>query len=265
MAADIMDFIESIARGAGDILRQHFGSVRTWKTKEDRGDIVTSADLESENYILSRIKKEFPDHNILSEESGRFDISDESCTWYVDPLDGTRNYAMGIPLFCVSIALACAGEIRNGVVYDPVHEELFRAARGKGAFVNDTEISVSDETELDDSLVAISWIRRRVNSRRYLQYTRKMSRHSSYQRRLGSAALMLAYIASGRIEAYLQGGLKPWDVAAGALLVTEAGGVVTDLEDQPLDLTRSQLEILAANPAIHKAIMKYVVREQSTP
>lgn len=263
MAADIQEFIESVARGAGDILRLHFGSIRTWKTKEDRGDLVTSADLESENYILARIKKEFPDHNILSEESGKFDVSTEACTWYVDPLDGTRNYAMGIPLFCVSIALACAGEVKYGVVYDPVHEELFHAARGEGAFLNGTEIAVSNETELDDSLVAVSWIRRRVNSRKYLKYTRKMSRHSSYYRRLGSAALMLAYIAAGRIEAYLQGGIKPWDVAAGALLVTEAGGVVTDLEDQPLDLTKSRLEILAANPAIHNAIMEHVVREQS--
>lgn len=262
MSENLEEFIQSVARGAGDILRSNFGSVRTWRTKSDRGDIVTQVDLDSESYVLSRIKKEFPSHNIVSEESGRINVSSDDCTWFIDPLDGTLNYAMGIPMFCISIGLSCNGELQHGVVYDPIHDELFHAAKGRGAFLNGARITVSNESELSDAIISISWGRRRANSRKYLRYTRKMSEHSSYYRRLGSAALMLSYVASGRIDAYLQGGVNSWDIAAGMLLVTEAGGVVTDLDNQPLDLTKSRIEMLAANPQIHEAMLQHIIWEQ---
>jgi len=259
MTGDVHEFLLDLARGAGDILLSNFGSARAVRTKADRGDMVTEVDLKSEEYILKRIRREFPDHNIVSEEAGDTTLSRHSYTWFVDPLDGTRNYAMGIPLFCVSIALARNGELEHGAVYDPLHDEMFHAALGRGAFLNGVELRVSDETDLEDSLVAISWQRRRVSTRKYLRYVRRMDRHSSYYRRLGSAGLMLAYIAAGRMDVYIQGGLSPWDVAAGALLVSEAGGLVTDQQGRPLNLAMSVLEIVAANPALHKATMELIL------
>jgi len=256
---NMQEFIQDTARGAGEILRREFGSVRTWKTKEDRGDVVTEADLRSEGYILSRITREFPDHNIVAEETGKIDISPESCTWFVDPLDGSLNFAMGIPLFSVSIAMACGSELQEAVVYDPTHDELFHATRGRGAFLNGAEMAVSGETDIEDAIISISWVRRRVDYKRFIGYVRRMSEHSSYYRRLGSAALILSYVASGRVDSYMQGGISPWDVAAGALLVQEAGGIVTDLQNRPLDLAQPKLEILAATPAIHAAMLEHVV------
>jgi myo-inositol-1(or 4)-monophosphatase len=254
----IEEFLTETARGAGEIIRSHFGKVKSRRSKGDRGDIVTEVDIESESYVLGRIRDAFPDHNIISEEAGSID-NKGSFTWLVDPLDGTRNYSLGIPFFGVSLALIKDGVAQYGVIYDPTHDEMFFAARGHGATLNGVRMQVSGETDMDDAIISISWLRRMVDHSQFVGYVDKVSRQTSYLRRLGSAALVCAYVAAGRLDAYMQGSINAWDIAAGSLLVEEAGGTVTDFEGCPLDLSRPQTDILAASPALHKKLMEEII------
>ncbi|MEN6520660.1 MAG: inositol monophosphatase family protein [Armatimonadota bacterium] len=256
---ELHEFITDTARGAGEIILSHYGQINTQRAKEGRGDIVTEVDIESESYILSRIKEYFPDHSIVSEEAGKAGTPETGYTWYIDPLDGTRNYALGIPFFCVSIALAKDGIAEYGVIFDPLHNELFYAAKGQGAMMNNRPVRVSGETDLEDSVISISWLRSRTAYSKFASYIERISSNTSYFRRLGSAALISAYVAAGRIDAYMQGAINPWDIAAGTLLVKEAGGIVTDFAGRPIDLRKSYIDILAATPIIHEKIMLKVL------
>lgn len=203
--------------------------------------------------------QESPAARILSEEAGIVGGDSSETVWIVDPLDGTRNFAEGVPFFCVSIGIMIEGVPEVGVIYDPIHDEMFSAIRGKGAFCNDEPIHVSEETSIDDGLISISWVRRKVDRGQYVNYVEKVSRHTSYFRRFGSAALAMAYVACGRTLAYLQGGLNPWDVAGGLVIVQEAGALITDLGGRPIDVLQPQIELLTANPSVHAAVLRDVV------
>lgn len=254
------EFVQDLARGAGRILKRSFRVPTQWRTKDGRGDIVTEVDEESERYLLRRIRRDYPADRILSEESGALGGSNGTRTWIIDPLDGTRNYLMGLPFFCVSIGLVEASVVLMGAIYDPVHDEMYFSERGKGAFLNGQKIQVSPEDTLDDSMISVSWVRRKTDRRRFVSYIEQLSRDTSYFRRFGSAALVMAYVACGRLHAYMQGGLNPWDVAAGVVIVEEAGGKVTDFEGRPLDLGRKDIDIVTANPTLHSILLERVIR-----
>jgi len=257
---EIQAFLYDTMRGAGEIIVNNYGKVKSRRAKDDRGDIVTEVDEQSEHYIISRIQKAFPNHNIISEEAGVLGEAEHEYTWLIDPLDGTRNYALGIPFFGVSIALAKDGIPEYGAVYDPLHDEFFYAAKGQGAALNGRKIQVSTETELEDAVISISWLRRRTEHLRFVTFVERISERTSYFRRLGSAALISAYVAAGRVDAYMQGAINAWDIGAGTLLVCEAGGLVTDFDNNPIDLRLPYTDILAANPEIHKLIMKEIIK-----
>lgn len=257
---ELSEFVQDIAREAGRIVRDRFHTTKTFRQKTDRGDIVTEVDELSEAYIVDRIIKEYPEHCILCEESGLLGNQNGDHVWIIDPIDGTRNYMTGIPFFCVSIGIAKNGLAQLGVIYDPIHDEMFFAQRGKGAYLNSEPISVSSEKSLNDSIVSVSWVKNKVDGRKFVRYIEEISNETSYFRRLGSAALAMAYIACGRLDAYMQGGLNPWDVAAGVVLIEEAGGVLSDFTSKAIDLTKKHVEIVTANPNIHLILMDKIIR-----
>ena len=251
------DFIQDVARGAGEIIKSKYHITKTWRAKTSRGDIVTEVDEESERYILGRLCGEYPEYAVLSEESGA--SGEGETAWVVDPLDGTRNYMMGIPFFCVSIGLSKNGRAEAGAIYDPIHDEMFYSRRGAGAFMNGVPIVVSKETSVEDCVISVSWVKHKVNRTRFIEYIEDLSKDTSYFRRFGSAALVMAYVACGRLHGYMQGGLHPWDVAAGVCLIEEAGGVVTDFEGNPIDLRCKDIEMVTANPALHSILINEVI------
>ncbi len=253
------EFIQDVARGAGRIAKDKFHKAKKWRTKTDRGDIVTEVDEECERYIIDRVTRQYPQDRILSEESGALGNESGEITWVIDPIDGTRNYKVGIPFFCVSIGAAKQGVAQAGAVYDPTHDEMFFAERGRGAYLNGERIEVSKDCSMEDCIVSVSWVKRKVDGTKYIEYIQKLSRDTSYFRRLGSAALVLSYVACGRIDGYLQGGLNPWDVAAGVVLIEEAGGVVTDFQGKPIDLSKRDIEIVTGNRDIHSILLNQVI------
>jgi myo-inositol-1(or 4)-monophosphatase len=210
---------------------------------------VTEVDRLSEALIIERIHRDFPGHDILAEESP--ETSNRSgFRWIIDPLDGTTNYAHGYPVFCVSIALEVEGMVRLGAVCNPMLAELFVAEKGEGAFLNGRRLSVSRTAELSRGLLATGFpYDIRENRNNNMNYFRTMAVHAQAIRRTGSAALDMAYVAAGRFDGFWELRLMPWDTAAGWLLVTEAGGTVTDFRGDPYQLHSAQ--ILASNGSIH--------------
>lgn len=244
----------AIARRAGALLMEYF--VRGVKT-EYKGagtvDIVTDADRASEKLIIESLRAAFPDHGIIGEEGSRSQIAGEYI-WYVDPLDGTTNFAHGFPIFCVSIGLARNNEVVAGVVYDPSRNELFAAQRGRGATLNGERIHVSKISKLGESLLGTGFPskKRHLNPNIYFYHQLTMKSHGI--RRAGSAALDLACVASGRYEGFWEFNLNAWDTAAGALLVEEAGGTLTYIDGSKFDVAESR-EVLATNGIIHRELM----------
>jgi len=248
---DIGEFIQSTARDAGHIQKEAFHKTYTWRTKSGRGDVVTEVDEACEKLIIDRIRAEYPDDPILSEEAGAVGVERDRPVWVIDPLDGTRNFMMGIPFFCVSIGVVRRGVAEVGAIYDPIHDEMFFARKSEGAFCNGERIQVADEDSLDDAIISVAWVRRKVDRTRFLRLIDGLSKETSYFRRFGSAALVAAYVACGRVHAYLQGGLNSWDMAAGLLIVEEAGGVTTDFHGRPVDLRHKDIEVICSNPKLH--------------
>jgi myo-inositol-1(or 4)-monophosphatase len=241
-------FIETTARQAGKLLRERIDKRHTVHYKGEI-NLVTEADRLSEALIVEQIRASFPDHGILAEESPEM-TNCSGARWIIDPLDGTTNYAHGFPVFCVSIALEMEGEIRLGAVYNPMLDEMFVAEKGAGAFLNGIRLKVSDTTELSRSLLATGFpYDIRENRNNNIHYFEAMSLNAQAVRRAGAAALDLAYVATGRFDGFWELKLMPWDMAAGCLLIEEAGGVVTDLNNAPLDLLSPH--ILASNGLIH--------------
>lgn len=247
-----------IAREAGGILTDRLGRALQVSNKGDI-DLVTEADLASEKLIIERIKSYYPRHAVLAEESGASAANEKSeWKWIIDPLDGTTNYAHGYPCFCVSIALEHQGKIQLGVVYNPTRDEMFAAERGQGATLNARGIRVSDTEELSAALLCTGFpynVRERPNFTRDFE---NFTMTSQAVRRDGSAALDLAYVACGRFDGLWEEGLKVWDVAAGAILIEEAGGTVTDFQGAHLELCTPQVyapKVLVSNGLIHEAMM----------
>ncbi len=243
------------ARDAGQILREHYGRVQNIKFKGEV-DLVTEVDEMSERLIVERIRHHFPDHQILGEESGTSEspASGSGCRWIIDPLDGTTNFAHGYPFFCVSIALEVDGETRLGVVYAPSFDELFTAERGRGAFLNGRRISVSSTDSLIRSLLATGFNYDRDLARANLKNWETLLFRTQAVRRDGAAALNLCFVAAGRFDGYWEIGLKPWDAAAGTLLVHEAGGNVTDFSGEAHSLASRTL--VSSNGKVHDSMLE---------
>src|SRR5437588_3954109 len=215
-------------------------------------DIVTDVDLQSEHEILTALLKAFPTHAVLGEEGGARSGSDPRYRWIVDPLDGTTNYAHGFPFFCVSIGLEVEGRLMLGVVYAPGFDELFVAEAGRGAVVNDRPIQVSSTRDLSQALLATGFPYDRAEFPRALKSFEVLSMHSQAVRRAGSAVLDLCYVACGRLDGYWEHHVKPWDIAAGALIVVEAGGTVTATDGSPFKVEGGQ--VLASNALLHASM-----------
>jgi len=265
-----MDF-EPIARTAvseaGALLRARW---RHAKTVQYKGavDLVTESDREAETLVVGHLQRAFPDHLIVAEEasagatlrapaSGRY-------VWYLDPLDGTTNFAHGYPQFCVSLALACGADVLFGIVYDPVREETFVANRGRGATLNGETIHVSEVDDLQRALLATGFAYdRQVRADFYLSFVRDFMGCAQDIRRLGSAALDLCYVACGRFDGFWEWRLRPWDTAAGTLIVREAGGTASDFRGSAFDLYGEQT--LVSNGCLHAALLAVLAARLDAP
>ena len=249
----LKSFAIDLARKSGALLKAKL----TQKHKihyKGKINLVTEADKMSEDLIIGAINRKFPDHGILSEESPAITGAGK-LRWIIDPLDGTTNYAHGYPVFCVSIALEKEGKVILGVVYDPMRDEMFVAQHGKGAYLNGKKISVSPLKNISRSLLATGFpydIRESKNNN--LDYFNSMAVNVQAIRRAGAAALDLAHLAAGRFDGFWELKLKPWDTAAGCLLVTEAGGSISDIKGKKWNLYSPDL--LASNGLIHKQMIK---------
>jgi myo-inositol-1(or 4)-monophosphatase len=251
-----LDHIKRIAitaaRNGAEVLQSYFGRVSAI-TKKSAIDLVTEADTESEKRIIATIRRSFPDHAILAEESGHTD-GDSEHLWLIDPLDGTTNFAHCVPIYAVSIALAVRGQIVVGIVLNPASGELFAASQGHGAQLNARAIGVSQIASVSDSLLATGFPYDFRNLVKPVM-TRLRSCAAACQgvRRIGSAALDLCYVACGRFEGFWEERLKPWDTAAGYLIASEAGATVTNFQNQPYSMDHQDL--VATNGRIHKEML----------
>jgi myo-inositol-1(or 4)-monophosphatase len=252
------------AQQAGALVLDELNKPAAFEYKGEGGaDLVTAADRRSEAFIFERLRTLFPRHAIVAEEGSRQE-SDSEYRWYVDPVDGTTNFAHGYPVFCVSIALVAGDEIQVGVVHDPTRAETFYAARGEGAWLNQKQVRVSRTGQLGESLLATGFPSRRRHQSPNFNYYHRFSLLSHGVRRDGSAALDLCYVACGRLDGFWELNLSPWDVAAGILLAREAGGMVTDFSGAPYRLGGK--EVLASNGLIHTQLRQVLseLAEQTT-
>jgi len=255
----VLSEVESLARQAGEILRANFNQRPGYGHHLDVDyksliDPVTEVDRRSEAYLLGEIRSRYPDHRVLTEESGKI-AGQDCCIWYIDPLDGTVNFTHGVPIFSVSIAFARDNQLELGVVYDPIRDECFSAERGRGAWLNGKPIHVSGTRDLDHSLLVTGFpYDIRTNPVNNLDNYGRFTLRSQGVRRLGSAALDLCYIAAGRLDGYWETVLFAYDIAAGALIAEEAGAVVTDLYGGA-DYLASPQSVLAANAVIHSQML----------
>ena len=245
------------AREAGAILRDRFHDPRTIETKSTSIDLVTDVDRASDALLVQRITREFPDDSLLTEETGAARDGTSGYRWVIDPLDGTTNYAHGFPHFAVSIGIERGGEREIGVVYDPIKEELFHAERGGGAFLNGKPIRVSPTDDLSRSLLATGFaydVHTADNPN--LEYFGRFLLRAQAVRRAGSAALDLCYVACGRFDGFWELSLHPWDVAAGLLILDEAGGHSSDLDGSPAPASGERL--VSSNTAIHSLLLDVI-------
>jgi len=255
---EALDVAATAARKAGEILKAHFREDRQVQYK-GRANIVTDVDLHAENSLKSLLQSEYPDHSILSEESEPL-RGDSDYAWILDPLDGTNNYSFGIPFFSTVIALSKGEDVLLGIVYDPLRDELFSAQKGKGAFLNNNPICVSRKTMVQESLIGLDLGYVDEKGKRVLEFITSLWPNVYAFRIMGSSALAMAYAACGRLDLYFHLLIYPWELASGQLLVTEAGGVMTDWEGRPLRTGESP--IIASNKAVHADFLK-VVREKA--
>jgi myo-inositol-1(or 4)-monophosphatase len=240
-----------IAREAGALLMGYFRQ-RVAVEYKGEADLVTVADRASETLIRNRIRTQWPSHDILGEEGGLVDTGSDY-RWYVDPLDGTTNFAHGFPVFCVSMGLEHKGKLVAGVVYDPTRDEMFTAEAGGGAFLNQQPIHVSKIARLNESLIATGFPSHKRHKNPNIFFYHQITLRTHGVRRAGSAALDLCSVAAGRLEGFWEFNLNPWDTAAGVLIVEEAGGKVTDFKDNPFQL--NSRETVASNRLVHEALL----------
>jgi myo-inositol-1(or 4)-monophosphatase len=244
--------IEPIIREAGALLMSYLHRRIGYEYKGDV-DLVTEADRASEKFIVERLRARWPDFGILGEEGTKSDL-DAEYRWFVDPLDGTTNFAHGFPVFCISIALARGEELIAGFLYDPTRDELFSAEHGAGAKLNGQAMRVSKTLTLSESLLGTGFPSHKRHKNPNIHFYHQLTLRSHGLRRAGSAALDLANVACGRYDGFWEFNLNPWDTAAGVLLVREAGGVVTRFDGSPFLLNSK--EVLASNGIIHQELME---------
>ncbi|MBL7120164.1 MAG: inositol monophosphatase [Dehalococcoidia bacterium] len=253
-----LEVASQAADEAGSLLLEHVYEEREIKYKEGRANIVTDVDVLVENRIIALLQSEYPDYNVLSEESAAI-TNDSAYTWVIDPLDGTNNYVHGIPFYSVAIALTNSYEVLLGLTYDPWRKELFVAQKGAGAWLNGQPISVSERTSMEGSFIGCDMGYDAEAGAAILEGFRNSWPQMCGIRIMGSAVLGLAYVACGRLDLYIHPYLYPWDVASGILLVKEAGGKVTDWESEPASIYGRQ--ILAGNETVHHQFMNLMKAE----
>jgi len=245
------------ARAAGAIINRASMDLDILKINtKSPNDFVTEVDQAAEKIIIETLLQAYPDHGILAEESGREHGAKHSeFVWIIDPLDGTTNFIHGLPMYCVSIALAHRGVVQQAVVYDPTRNDLFYATKGRGAFLNDRRLRVSKRTRLSDALIGTGFpFRRGDNFKRYMKMFEAVMVECAGLRRPGAAALDLCYVAAGYYDAFFETGLQPWDVAAGSLIITEAGGLIGNFTGESDFL--HQREVVAGSPKIYGQLVQ---------
>lgn len=257
---EFLDRVEAVARCGADALMPYWRSLELDEiTEKSRNDLVSAADRAAEAAILAEIERHFPDHAVLAEESGWTRQGDDRPTWIVDPLDGTTNFVHGIPQFAVSVGVAVAGRVDFGVILDPVKKDLFRAGRGMGATWNGKPCSVTDRAGLAGALIATGFpFKTHELLDPYLAIFREVFLRCKAIRRPGAAALDLAYVACGLFDGFFEFGLSPWDLAAGSLLVEEAGGTISDM-DGGSDAMASG-NVLCGTAGVHPELFEVVQR-----
>lgn len=258
-ASALMNVMVGAARKAGRSLARDFGEVEHLQVSvKGPANFVSAADLRAEEIIHAELSKARPDYGFLMEEGGSLPGSDKTHRWIIDPLDGTTNFLHSIPLFCISIGLERENQLVAGVIYNPISDELFAAEKGKGAFLNDKRrLRVAARKSLADAVVATGIPHRgRPGHKRFLDEMQETMQDVAGVRRTGSAALDLAWTAAGRFDAYWERNIKPWDMAAGIVIVREAGGFCSDLAGGEAMMERG--EVLAGNLAVHKGMLKLV-------
>jgi len=244
------------ARAAGAIINRAALDIESVRVSQKQiNDFVTDVDHAAEAIIIETLLTAYPGHGILAEETGsEHGAQDSEFVWIIDPLDGTTNFIHGFPVYCVSIALAVRGKVEQAVVYDPSRNDLFTATKGRGAYMNERRIRVSKRTRLEESLISTGFpFRPGDNLRRYLKIMGEVMERTAGIRRPGAAALDLAYVAAGFTDGFFETGLSPWDVAAGSLLVTEAGGLVGNFTGEADFI--DQKECLAGNPRVYAQLV----------
>jgi myo-inositol-1(or 4)-monophosphatase len=253
----ILNIAVRAARNAANVILRHVDRLDALHvTEKRRNDYVSEVDRMAEREIIDTVRKAYPDHRIKAEESGEHGAADEH-QWVVDPLDGTTNFLRGIPHFAISIGFKYRGRLEQGVIYDPIREELFTASRGGGAFLNDRRIRTGSRKGLDGALLATGFPFRHEHLRGpYLAMLRDLLEQTGDMRRAGTASLDLAYVAAGRLDGYWEFGLNEWDLAAGVVLVQEAGGLVGDFTGGHRHLETGH--IVAASPKVFAAVLKTV-------
>ena len=249
----MLDKAVAIAREAGALVGDYYQRRVAFESKGEF-DLVTEADRASEKLIVERLSAQFPEHGIVAEEGGGHESS-SSYIWYVDPLDGTTNFAHSFPTFNVTLALARGGQVILGVVFDPLRQEMFTAERGAGAFLNGSRIHVSQAARVADSLSSTGFPSRKRHHNVNIHFYYQLAMASHGVRRTGSAAIDLAYVAAGRLDFFWEFGLKPWDMAAGSLLVEEAGGRISDMRGGSDDLLHTD-NFLADNGLVHAEVLE---------
>lgn len=265
-ASALMNVMINAARKAGKSLTRDFGEVEHLQVSiKGPANFVSAADHKAEDIIYTELKKARPEYGFLMEERGEIAGPDKTHRWIVDPLDGTTNFLHSIPLFCSSIGLERDGVLVAGVIYNPITDELFTAEKGKGAFLNDRRrLRVAARKSLDDCVVATGIPHRgRTGHKTFLSEIERVMLNVAGVRRTGSAALDLAWTAAGRFDAYFERNIKPWDMAAGIVMIRESGGVVSDLDgsDQMLDTG----DVIVGNKDIHRALMPLLARRPAAP
>jgi myo-inositol-1(or 4)-monophosphatase len=252
-----LDFVIELSKNAGKILLDRLDDVHTLDYKGPT-NIVTEVDRKAEAFIVGEIKKAFPGHTIVAEEGGKT-MGEEGKYWYIDPIDGTSNYARGIPLFCVSIGYEEDGKMRFGCIYDPVRGECFSATRGEGAWLNGKPIHVSKTSKMIDAMLVTGFPYDLQQEENNLEYFNQIIKEVHVVRRFGSAALDQAYVAAGRLDGYWEIGVEVWDIAAGSLIVEEAGGKVSTMRGDS-DYMKPPYAILVSNGILHDQIQRFFNR-----
>jgi myo-inositol-1(or 4)-monophosphatase len=259
MTNKILEIAIQAAKEAGKIQLEKLGNLSNIEIKNNQyTDLVTEADKESEKIIFKIIKENFPEHSILSEESGSLPTA-SNYKWIIDPLDGTVNYAHGVPIWSVSIGIEIDGEVKVGIVYDPSRNEMFSAIKNEGAYLNGKKIKVSEVENLNKAMLVTGFpYNIKENPSNCLEHFRNFILCAQSVRRLGSAAIDSCYIACGRFDGYWEVSLHPWDIAAGSLIIKEAGGTIGGFKGEKLNIYEKK--ILASNGKIHKQMIEILGR-----